>query len=172
MNRAGISHDGLLRVTHQAPVGAQTLATHYSVSLPVMLAKMLKSPTTSTPIPSSKPWGVTTTTSRAAIAAAPWRCAHPDQARRDRATPPWPTAPASPPTISSARQMLSVLNFIQKNDAELDFIKLLPSSQVDGTLAWRRSVTAPHDEEQGTRQDRYHHGYVNLASFIDTPVSI
>ena len=42
MNRAGISHDGLLRVTHQAPVSADTLATHYSVSLPVMLSKMLK----------------------------------------------------------------------------------------------------------------------------------
>ena len=41
MNRAGISHDGLLRVTHKTPVGAETLATHYSVSLPVMLSKML-----------------------------------------------------------------------------------------------------------------------------------
>lgn len=75
MNRAGIKHDGLLRVTHKSPVGAETLGTHYSVSLPVMLAKMLKKSDNLYADTFLKTVGVTTTTSRAAIAAAPWRYA-------------------------------------------------------------------------------------------------
>ena len=64
--------------------------------------------------------------------------------------------------------MLSVLSFIQQNDAELDFIKLLPSSQVDGTLAWRRSVTAPMMKNKVHAKTGTITGTSNLAGFIDT----
>jgi D-alanyl-D-alanine carboxypeptidase/D-alanyl-D-alanine-endopeptidase (penicillin-binding protein 4) len=70
--------------------------------------------------------------------------------------------------LISARQMLSVLHFIQTNDAELDFIKLLPSSQVDGTLAWRRSVTAPMMKNKVHAKTGTITGTSNLAGFIDT----
>jgi D-alanyl-D-alanine carboxypeptidase/D-alanyl-D-alanine-endopeptidase (penicillin-binding protein 4) len=170
MNRAGISHDGLLRVTHQAPVGAQTLATHYSVSLPVMLAKMLKKSDNlyaDTFLKTvgrhyyNKPGSYRSGTmavrailtkhgidlGNATLADGSGLSAH---------------------NLISARQMLSVLNFIQKNDAELDFIKLLPSSQVDGTLAWRRSVTAPMMKNKVHAKTGTITGTSNLAGFIDT----
>ena len=61
--------------------------------------------------------------------------------------------------LISARQMLSVLNFIQKNDAELDFIAAAKSPR--WTAPWLATQRhRSHDEEQGTRQDRYHHRYV------------
>ena len=61
----------------------------------------------------------------------------------DRATPLLADGSGLRPQPHQRTPMPPVLNFIQKNDAELDFYTLLPSSQVDGTLAWRRSVTAP-----------------------------
>ena len=170
MNRAGISHDGLLQVTHQAPVSADTLATHYSVSLPVMLSKMLKKSDNlyaDTFLKTvgrhyyNKPGSYRSGTmavrailtkhgidlGNATLADGSGLSAH---------------------NLISARQMLSVLHFIQTNDAELDFIKLLPSSQVDGTLAWRRSVTAPMMKNKVHAKTGTITGTSNLAGFIDT----
>ncbi|HHQ4610007.1 TPA: D-alanyl-D-alanine carboxypeptidase/D-alanyl-D-alanine endopeptidase [Aeromonas veronii] len=170
MNRAGIKHDGLLRVTHKAPEGAETLGTHYSVSLPVMLAKMLKKSDNlyaDTFLKTvgrhyyNKPGSYRSGTmavrailtkngidlGNATLADGSGLSAH---------------------NLISARQMMSVLNFIQKNDAELGLIKLLPSSQVDGTLAWRRSVTAPMMKNKVHAKTGTITGTSNLVGFIDT----
>lgn len=103
MDRAGIKHDGLLRVTHKAPDNAETLGTHYSVSLPVMLAKMLKKSDNlyaDTFLKTvgrhyyNKPGSYRSGTMavRAILT----------KNGIDWATPLWPMAPASPLTISSA----------------------------------------------------------------------
>ncbi len=170
MDRAGIKHDGLLRVTHKSPDNAETLGTHYSVSLPVMLAKMLKKSDNlyaDTFLKTvgrhyyNKPGSYRSGTmavrailtkngidlGNATLADGSGLSAH---------------------NLISARQMLSVLNFIQKNDAELGLIKLLPSSQVDGTLAWRRSVTAPMMKNKVHAKTGTITGTSNLVGFIDT----
>ncbi|EPC4026584.1 D-alanyl-D-alanine carboxypeptidase/D-alanyl-D-alanine endopeptidase [Aeromonas salmonicida] len=170
MDRAGIAHEGLLQVTHKAPGSAETLGTHYSVSLPIMLSKMLKKSDNlyaDTFLKTvgrhyyNKPGSYRSGTmavrailtkqgidlGNATLADGSGLSAH---------------------NLISARQMLSVLNFIQKNDAELGLIKLLPSSQVDGTLAWRRSVTAPMMKNRVHAKTGTITGTSNLAGFIDT----
>ncbi len=156
MDRAGIKHDGLLRVTHKSPDNAETLGTHYSVSLPVMLAKMLKKSDNlyaDTFLKTvgrhyyNKPGSYRSGTmavrailtkngidlGNATLADGSGLSAH---------------------NLISARQMLSVLNFIQK------MTRNLASSSCCQAPRWMApwpggAASPPHDEEQGARQDRH-----------------
>ncbi|QFI54188.1 D-alanyl-D-alanine carboxypeptidase/D-alanyl-D-alanine endopeptidase [Aeromonas simiae] len=170
MDRAGISHDGALRLTHQAPVGAETLTSHSSKALPELLAHMLKRSDNLYAdtflktvgrhyygMPGSFRSG--TKAVRAILGKAGINLDNASLADGSG---------LSAHNLVSARQMLAVLAYIQRNDATLNFIRLLPSSQVDGTLAWRGSVTAPFMKNRVHAKTGTVTGASNLVGFIDT----
>ncbi|PJG59974.1 D-alanyl-D-alanine carboxypeptidase/D-alanyl-D-alanine-endopeptidase [Aeromonas cavernicola] len=170
MDRAGIQHDGLLRVTHTLPQGPATLATHQSAPLPVMLAKMLKKSDNlyaDTFLKTvgrhyyNKPGSYRSGTMAVRAILTKQGIKLDNAILADGSG-------LSAHNLISARQMMAVLDYIQKNDAELGFIKLLPSAQVDGTLAWRRSVTAPMMKNRVHAKTGTITGTSNLAGFIDT----
>ncbi|MGL5599120.1 MAG: D-alanyl-D-alanine carboxypeptidase/D-alanyl-D-alanine endopeptidase [Aeromonas sp.] len=170
MSRAGITHDGLLRVTHHTPADAQTLSTHYSAYLPVMLTRMLKKSDNlyaDTLLKTvgrhyyNKPGSYRSGTMAVRAILAKHGIDLGNATLADGSG-------LSAHNLISARQMLSVLTYIQHHDSELGLIPLLPSSQVDGTLAWRRSVTDPMMKNKVHAKTGTITGTSNLVGFIDT----
>ncbi|MGL5304462.1 MAG: D-alanyl-D-alanine carboxypeptidase/D-alanyl-D-alanine endopeptidase, partial [Aeromonas sp.] len=170
MSRAGITHDGLLRVTHHTPADAQTLSTHYSAYLPVMLTRMLKKSDNlyaDTFLKTvgrhyyNKPGSYRSGTMAVRAILAKHGIDLGNATLADGSG-------LSAHNLISARQMLSVLTYIQHHDSELGLIPLLPSSQVDGTLAWRRSVTDPMMKNKVHAKTGTITGTSNLVGFIDT----
>lgn len=170
LDRVGIQHDGALRLTHQFPQGAETLASHSSQPLPELLAHMLKRSDNMYAetflktvgrhyynMPGSFRSG--TMAVRAILGKV--------GINLDNATLADGSG-LSAHNLVSARQMLQVLAYIQRNDNTLNFIKLLPTSQVDGTLAWRGSVTAPFMKGRVHAKTGTVTGASNLVGFIDT----
>ncbi|MGL5947649.1 MAG: D-alanyl-D-alanine carboxypeptidase/D-alanyl-D-alanine endopeptidase [Aeromonas sp.] len=170
LDRAGITHQGEVKTTLRAPANASVLGRHHSAALPVLLSRMLKKSDnlyadslfkTVGRHYYQKP-GSYRSGAQAVRAILKKRGIDLDNAIIADGSG------LSAHNLISAKQMLAVLNDIAKHDDSLELIKLFPSSQVDGTLAWRRSVTAPMLKNKVHAKTGTIAGISNLAGFIDT----
>ena len=74
----------------------------------------------------------------------------------------------SPHNLVTPHKMLEILEFINKNDQKLDFIKLLPVADESGTLHWRASTRNPPLAKNVTAKTGTIQNVSNLMGFMHT----